>query len=54
MIVILGCILGAVYGGRNAQKRGGNRMDIAQYAAVGGIIGGLLGLFLTIGLEKIL
>lgn len=54
MIVIMGCILGAVYGGHTARKQGGNRLDIAQYAAVGGIIGGLLGLFVTIGIEKML
>lgn len=54
MIVITGMILGAGLGWRNAAKRGGNRMDIAQYAGVGAIAGGLLGLFTTIGLEKVL
>lgn len=54
MIVISGMVLGALMGWRNAVKRGGNRMDIAQYAGVGVIAGGLLGLFATIGLEKAL
>jgi hypothetical protein len=54
MIVIGGMILGAAVGWRGAVKRGGNRMDIAQYAGVGVIAGGLLGLFATIGVEKVL
>ncbi|MGY6703315.1 hypothetical protein [Roseinatronobacter sp.] len=54
MIVIFGLVAGALLGWRSANKRGGNRLDMAQYAAVGGIIGALLGLFATIGLEKIL
>jgi hypothetical protein len=54
MIVIVGMILGAALGWRNAAKRGGNRMDKAQYTGVGVILGGLLGLFATIGVEKVL
>ncbi|MCL1627917.1 MULTISPECIES: hypothetical protein [Roseinatronobacter] len=54
MIVIAGMILGAILGWRKARKLGGNRMDIAQYAGVGAIAGALLGLFITIGLEKVL
>ena len=53
MIVIIGAALGLVLGLRNAAKAGGNRKDRAQYAAVGAIIGGLLGLFVTIGVEKL-
>lgn len=54
MIVIIGAAVGLVLGLRNAQKAGGDGKDRAQYAAVGAIIGGLLGLFATIGLEKLL
>lgn len=54
MIVIAGAIIGALIGLRSAQKEQGNLKDRAQYAAVGGIIGALLGLFTTIGLEKLL
>ncbi|MCH8466739.1 MAG: hypothetical protein LAT78_09265 [Roseinatronobacter sp.] len=54
MIVILGLAVGALWGARSAKTRGGNRKDIAQYAAVGAILGGLLGLFATIGVEKLL
>ncbi|MBR3370234.1 MAG: hypothetical protein IKG52_06345 [Rhodobacteraceae bacterium] len=54
MIVIFGLVAGALLGLRSAHKRGGNRLDKAQYAAVGGIVGALVGLFATIGLEKLL
>ena len=33
MIVIAAALLGAIIGGLTARKRGGNRLDIAQYAA---------------------
>jgi hypothetical protein len=54
MIVIFGLVVGALWAARSARKRGGNHKDIAQYAAVGAILGALLGLFATIGLEKLL
>jgi hypothetical protein len=54
MIVIFGAFAGAILGWRNASKRGGNRLDIAQYAGVGAIVGALLGLFATIGVERML
>ncbi|MCC5956456.1 MAG: hypothetical protein JJU07_10145 [Natronohydrobacter sp.] len=54
MIVIVGAVLGAVIGLRNARKAQGDLKDRAQYATVGAIIGALLGLFATIGLEKLL
>ena len=54
MIVVAGLVLGAVWGVLTAKKRGGNRLDMAQYGAVWGIIGALLGLFLTIALERML
>ena len=54
MIVIASALLGAGVGWRSAAKRGGNRLDIAQYAGVGAIVGALVGLFATIGLERML
>ncbi|MFN7003699.1 MAG: hypothetical protein ACK4NW_09750 [Roseinatronobacter sp.] len=54
MIVIIGAVVGLALGLRNATKAGGDTKDRAQYAAVGAIIGALLGLFATIGLEKLL
>lgn len=38
MISIIAFILGALWGGRVAYKRGGSKADIAQYAAVHGLI----------------
>ncbi len=54
MIVLLGIIAGGYWGFVSARKQGGDTKDKAQYAAVGGIIGGLVGLFVTIGIEKML
>ena len=54
MIVILGAVAGAIWGVRNATTAKGDRKDKAQYGAVGAIIGSLIGLFVTIGVEKLL
>jgi prolipoprotein diacylglyceryltransferase len=54
MIVIIGMIAGGLFGVRNAKRRGGDRKDMAQYGIVGVIVGGLVGLFVTIGVEKLL
>jgi hypothetical protein len=51
MIVLAGAALGAVWGVVLAGKRGGNRLDKAQYGAGFGIAFALLGLFLTIFVE---
>ncbi|MBV2360642.1 apolipoprotein acyltransferase [Thalassococcus sp. CAU 1522] len=52
MIVIAGAILGALIGGFTAKRRKGNRLDIAQYAAVYAIAFSLMGLIATIVIEK--
>ncbi|MEE9388346.1 MAG: hypothetical protein V3U96_07030 [Paracoccaceae bacterium] len=54
MIVIAGFIIGAIGGGLRARARKGNRLDIAQYAFVFGMIFALFGLFLTLFLERML
>lgn len=54
MIVIFGAFAGGAMGFFSARKAAGDVKDKAQYTAVGAIIGSLLGLFATIGLEKIL
>jgi hypothetical protein len=54
MIVIGGLVLGAVIGAMTALRRGGRWPDAAQYAAGFGIAFGLVGLFLTIFLERML
>jgi hypothetical protein len=52
MIYLAFGILGAVIGGLTARRRKGNGMDIAQYAAGYGIAFALLGLILTIILDR--
>ena len=54
MIVLAGLALGALMGGNLARKRGGNRLDIAQYAAGFAIAFALLGLFVTIFIDRAL
>jgi len=54
MIVIAGILLGALWGGMLAKRRKGKRADIGQYAAVYGIIFGIIGMFITIFVERML
>jgi hypothetical protein len=54
MFVIGGLVLGALGGGWTARRRGGKPADIAQYAAVYGILFGIIGLFATLILDRIL
>lgn len=52
MIVIAGLVLGAILGARTALKRGGKRLDALQYAAGYGIAFALLGLFVTLFIDR--
>jgi hypothetical protein len=52
MIVIAGLVFGALLGARTALKRGGKRLDALQYAAGYGIAFALLGLFLTLFIDR--
>lgn len=52
MIVIAGIVFGAIWGGLLAKRRKGNTFDIAHYAAGYGIVFGILGLFVTIFIER--
>jgi hypothetical protein len=47
-------LVAALAGGLFARKRGGRGVDVAQYAAVWGIIGLLLGTVLVIAGERVL
>lgn len=53
MIVILLAIGGAIWGGLTARKRRGNRKDIAQYAAGYGLAFTIVGMFLTILIDRL-
>ncbi len=54
MIVIAGAVIGAALGAWRAKSRGGGPLDMAQYAGAHAIALALLGLFLSIGLERFL
>lgn len=54
MFVIGGFLLGAFAGGYRAKARGGKTADMLQYAFVHGLILAILGLFVTIGLDRML
>lgn len=47
MIIILSALVGAGIGALTARRRGGNRLDIAQYAVGFAILFGLIGLIAT-------
>lgn len=53
MIVIGLAILGAIIGGMTARRRNGNRKDIAQYAAGYGMAFLIVGMFLTVIIDRI-
>ena len=54
MIVLAALFFGAAIGVMRARSRGGNRADLLQWGAVYGMIFAVLGLFVTIGLERML
>lgn len=53
MIVIAGLVLGAITGATVARKRKGNAADIAQYTAVYAIFFALIGLVLTVIIDRL-
>ena len=53
MIVIVLGILGAVLGGMSARKRRGNRKDIAQYAAGYAMAFMIVGIVLTVIIDRV-
>lgn len=48
MAPYVGFILGALWGGYVAHRRGGNKLDMVQYALVHGIILGLAATLLSV------
>ncbi|CAA9404924.1 MAG: hypothetical protein AVDCRST_MAG15-1250 [uncultured Rubellimicrobium sp.] len=47
-----GLLIGALLGTLGARRRGGKRLDLLQWAAVGAIMGGIVGLFLLVFIER--
>ena len=54
MIVILAFLIGLFWGGWLARRRGGTRLDIAQYAVAFAIAFAIAGLLLTVVVERML
>ena len=52
MIVLGGALLGILIGVMTAKKRGGTKLDMAQYGASFGIAFALVGLILTIVIHR--
>ena len=52
MIIIACFLLGAVYGARKALKSGGKRLDALQYGAGFGIAFAVLGVFVTLMIDR--
>lgn len=50
MLALIGALVGALWGGFLAKKRGGSRADMAQYAAGYGIFWGLVMVFVSFAL----
>ena len=53
MILFFSATIGAIFGAVTAKRRGGNRLDIAQYAAGYAIAGAIIGLFLTLAIVNL-
>ena len=53
MLPLLTAIAGAVLGVLHVRRKKGNGFDMAQYAAVWAVIGGLLGLLASIVLTRL-
>ena len=47
-----GLLIGAILGAIGARRRGGKRLDLLQWAAVGAIMGGIVGLFVLVFIER--
>jgi hypothetical protein len=49
---LAGILIGAALGAWGARRRGGNRLDLLQWAAVGGMLLGIVGLFVLVFIER--
>jgi hypothetical protein len=54
MVILAGILVGAAWGYFHARRNGGSAKDMAQYAAVWGIIGAILSAFLAVGLDRLI
>ena len=54
MIIIIAALIGAVWGGWMAKRRGGNRKDIAQYAVVMAVVLTLAAMIVEVVLVRLI
>ena len=54
MIPFAGLLIGAILGTYQAKRRGGKRLDLLQWGAVYAILGGVIGMFVLIILQRTL
>lgn len=54
MIILIAAVLGVFLGASHARRRGGNRLDMAQYAAAYAIGLMILALFLSLFLGRLI
>ena len=54
MIVIAGVLIGAIFGALQARRAKGNRMDTAQYGAAYAIAFGIVALFATLLIDRMI
>lgn len=52
IIPLTGLLIGALFGAFRANARGGNRLDMLQWAAAFGIFFFLIGMFILVFLER--
>ena len=52
MVAILCALIGAIFGTIRAKRRNGNRLDMLQYASVFALIFAIVGMFITIMIER--
>ena len=53
MIVIIAALAGALIGGFNAKRRGGNGKDIAHYAVVYAMIFAIIGMVVAVTIDRV-
>lgn len=53
MIVLASALLGIIIGVTTAKKRGGNRKDLLHYAAGYGLAFVIVGMFLTVTIDRL-
>ena len=54
MIVLISIAVGVLFGIFVARRNKGNKLDMAQFGAVFGIVFGLLGMIVTLVIEKMM